>query len=112
MPFAQLGVNAMRNSMTKTLIAMAVLSLSAVTHAETGTFTERDDCVSQLRGIAELNAAKGGYAIVKMDAGEFSGTPEGGVKCSARFLTAKDGKSELSKIYSAEVQANPAMHGK
>ncbi|MFJ7794651.1 hypothetical protein [Pseudomonas sp. NPDC096950] len=100
----------MRKSTTTTLIALALLSQSAVTHAETGTFTERDECVSQLRGIAELNAAKGGYAIVKMDAGEFSSTPEGGVKCSTRFLTVKDGKGEFSKTYSAEVQAYPAIH--
>lgn len=64
---------------------------------------ERDQCVSELRGIAEQNAHLQGFTIVTMGDGGFSYKANGNVSCSASFVVIKDGKQEVSKIFVAEV---------
>lgn len=70
--------------------------------AESGILTERDDCISNLRGIADINAAKLGYTVVRIDQGEYATLPKGGVKCSAQFQLGKNGESAFSEVYSGE----------
>jgi len=86
-----------------TLILAALLGLSAVAHAESGRITERDDCISNLRGLADLNAAKQGFTIVKIDQGEYATEPDGSVSCKAQFQILKDGKSAFSQVFTGQV---------
>ena len=90
----------MRNA---TLILAVLLGFSGVANADAGRITERDDCISNLRGHAEMNAAKQGYKVLKIDQGEYATTEDGGVKCSAQFLIEKDGKEAFSQVYSGQV---------
>lgn len=90
----------MRNT---TLILALLLGFSGVAHADAGRITERDDCISNLRGHAEMNAMKQGYKVLKIDQGEYATTEDGGVKCSAQFLIEKDGKEAFSQVYSGQV---------
>jgi hypothetical protein len=86
-----------------TLILAVLLGFSGVANADSGRITERDDCISNLRGHAEMNAAKQGYTVLKIDQGEYSTTEDGGVKCSAQFLIVKDGKETFSQVFSGQV---------
>lgn len=90
----------MRNT---TLILAVLLGFSSVANADAGRSTERDDCFSNLRGHAEMEAAKQGYKILKIDQGEYATTENGGAKCSAQFLIVKDGNEALSQVYSGQV---------
>ncbi|WAT32288.1 hypothetical protein [Pseudomonas sp. GXZC] len=90
----------MRNT---TLFLAVLFGFSGVANADTGRITERDDCISNLRGHAEMNAAKQGYTVLKIDQGEYATTEDGGVKCSAQFLIEKDGKEAFSQVYSGQV---------
>lgn len=90
----------MRNTI---LIFAVLLGFCGVAKADSVQLTERDDCISNLRGHAELNAAKHGYTVVKIDQGEYASTEDGGVKCSAQFLIMKDGKKAFSQVYSGQV---------
>ena len=92
----------MRKCTKEAFFAVALLSLSALAQAESGILTERDDCISNLRGVADANAAKLGYTVLRIDQGEYATLANGGVKCSAQFQLGKNGESAFSDVYSGE----------
>lgn len=66
----------------------------------------RDECASELRGIAEMNARLQGFTVAKIHSGQFFYKSNGNVSCEARFLILKDGISDVSKLFMAEVAPN------
>lgn len=88
---------------TTILILAALLGLSGAASAESGRTSERDDCISNLRGLAEMNGAKQGFTVKKLDKGEYSIEDDGSVKCSAQFLIEKDGQEAFSQVFSGQV---------
>ncbi|WP_219096230.1 hypothetical protein [Pseudomonas sp. UMAB-40] len=82
-------------------LSVALSIASAAAFAQSSPITERDDCISALRGHAELNSKLMGYSILKIADGEVSET-KSGVKCSARFEASKDGKGFLTEYYEGE----------
>lgn len=88
---------------TSRLILAALLGLSGAASAESGRTSERDDCISNLRGLADMNAAKQGFTVVKIDKGEYTIAEDGVAKCSAQFLIVKDGKEAFSQVFSGQV---------
>lgn len=89
---------------TVALMFLAVLSLSATAQAESGSTTARDDCVSNLRGLADMNATKQRFTVVKIDVGQYETLPDGGAKCAAQFVIIKeDGTQGYSQIFSGQV---------
>lgn len=86
-----------------TLILLALLGLSAAAQADAGRTTERDECISNLRGLAEINASKQGFTIVKLDQGEYATEADGSVSCKAQFQIVKDGKASFSQVFSGQV---------
>lgn len=88
---------------TTILILTALLGLSGAASAESGRTTERDDCISNLRGLAEMNGAKQGFTVKKLDKGEYSIEENGSAKCSAQFLIEKDGQEAFSQVFSGQV---------
>ena len=71
---------------------------------ESGATGPRDECISNLRGAADLDAFKKGYNVVRLDQGEYSHGADGALKCSGQFLILKGGKSGFSQVYSSQVE--------
>lgn len=88
---------------TNILILAALMGLTGAASAESGRTTERDDCISNLRGLAEMNGAKQGFIVKKLDQGEYSIEENGSAKCSAQFLIEKDGQEAFSQVFSGQV---------
>lgn len=93
----------MRNLAKTMILATLAMGFSLGASAESGRITERDECISNLRGLAEMNAAKQGFTVLKIDQGEYASADDGGVKCSAQFVIQKDGKQTLSQVFSGQV---------
>lgn len=91
---------------TVTAIFCALVGLSAAVQADSGSTTARDDCISNLRGLAEQNAAKQGFTVVKIDVGQYAMLADGGAKCAAQFvIIKKDSTQGYSQIFSGQVAA-------
>lgn len=88
---------------TNILFFAVLIGLSGAASAESGRTTERDDCISNLRGLAEMNGAKQGFTVKKLDQGEYSIQADGSAKCSAQFLIEKDGQEAFSQVFSGQV---------
>lgn len=89
---------------TLSLMFLAVMGVSALAQAESGSTSARDDCISNLRGLADMNAAMHRSHVVKIDAGQYEVFPDGGAKCAAQFLIIKeDGTKDYSQIFSGQV---------
>lgn len=93
----------MRNLAKTMILAVVAMGFSFGASAESGQITERDECISNLRGLAEMNAAKQGFTVLKIDQGEYASVDDGGLKCSVQFLIQKDGKQTLSQVFSGQV---------
>lgn len=88
---------------SSTLILLALLGLSIAAQADSGRTTARDECASNLRGLADMNAAKLGFTVVKLDQGEYATEADGSVTCKAQFQIVKDGKPAFSQVFTGQV---------
>lgn len=93
----------MRTGLKALAFALSLSALPVLAHADSHPLTERDDCISNLRGHAEINARLNGYTVLRIVDGEFSEKSDGGVKCSARFEISKENKSTLTDYMEGEV---------
>lgn len=87
------------------LMTLCVVSAGPA-QAANGQVDSRDQCFSNLRGLAEMNAAKGGYELTKLDKGEYRTTSDGETTCWAQFLTSKNGEAGRSPIYEGTAQSD------
>lgn len=91
----------MLTSVRNIALIVSLSAISAVATAQSNPTTERDDCISSLRGLAEMNAKLADYAIVRQVDGNYTDTSTS-TKCTARFEATKDGKMFLTEYYTGE----------
>ena len=88
---------------SKALTALLILSaIPVLAQAEASSITARDDCISNLRGHAEMNGRLQGYTVLRIADGKLSETSDGGAKCSARFEISKDNETALTDYLEGE----------
>lgn len=71
--------------------------------ANSGLTTERDVCLSNLRGLAEMNAVKQGFVVLDLYQGSYATEADGGLTCKAQFQIMRDGKSAFSQVFSGQI---------